>query len=161
VKRATLLVCGLVIASSVACSSRVSLGELPADPIEAGQDADPTLPRDATSPPPDSGDVGVDSGALDGSAAPYVPCAQKTCGQSCVLCDPLDASCLETAVVKQCQGDGSCAASVPVCSYVPCAGKACGQSCRVCNPADLNCFETAVLKQCNVGGQCTSNPPGC
>ncbi len=164
-KRAILCVSLFLAATSAACSARVSLGELPADPDGPAQGSDPTLPSpragsDATAPPPPSPDGG-DAGALDAGPAPYLPCATKACGETCTVCDPLDPGCVETAVVKQCQGDGTCAATVPVCTYNPCAGKACGQTCRLCNPADPNCFETAVVKQCNVAGQCTPNAPGC
>jgi hypothetical protein len=162
VKRTVLFLSFLLLTAAVACSARVSLGELPADPDAPAQGSAPTLPAprdgdDAATPPP----LDDDGGALDAGPAPYLPCAGKACGQSCALCDPLDPGCVETAVVKQCQGDGTCAAAVPVCTYNACAGKACGQSCRVCDPADPNCFETAVLKQCNLAGQCTPNAPGC
>ena len=38
----------------------------------------------------------------------YDPCADKTCGDSCTVCAPDDADCVETMSVKQCSADGAC-----------------------------------------------------
>ena len=37
----------------------------------------------------------------------YNPCLDKTEGQICTLCDPMDSTCIETTVVKSCQ-NGDC-----------------------------------------------------
>lgn len=83
-------------------------------------------------------------------------CDGKACGASCSLCDGTDPSCVETAVLKACDGTGRCTAAAPSCTtpYDPCGGKQCGDTCRVCDPADPNCFETAVMKSCDAQGQC-------
>lgn len=98
----------------------------------------------------------------------YDPCEGLACGDTCTLCDPADPDCYETAVVKLCQSDGTCAAEVPQCSdpdpdpdYDPCDGKTCGDSCTICDPADPNCVETAVLKVCQADGTCSATQPQC
>ena len=45
----------------------------------------------------------------------YKPCAGKVCGDTCQICNPADPDCVETAVVKYCQADSSCAPTPPVC----------------------------------------------
>lgn len=90
----------------------------------------------------------------------WTPCGAKACGDTCTVCPPGDPGCVEAAVLKQCQPDGSCAPSVPVCQpkpYDPCAGKTCGATCKVCPPGDADCFETAELKACDAKGACTSS----
>jgi hypothetical protein len=95
--------------------------------------------------------------------SPYAPCGGATCGDACTLCDPADPDCYETAVVKFCQADGSCAASAPACEgdYEPCGGAACGDSCTLCDPADLDCVETAEVKFCHADGSCSGTTPAC
>lgn len=46
---------------------------------------------------------------------PYDPCAGKSCGQFCTVCDPEDPGCVETAVLKQCSREGKCVAGFPEC----------------------------------------------
>lgn len=46
---------------------------------------------------------------------PYDPCAAKSCGQGCTVCDPADRGCVETAVLKQCSREGKCVAGFPSC----------------------------------------------
>lgn len=83
-------------------------------------------------------------------------CDGKQCGASCRLCDGSDPNCVETAVMKACDGAGRCSAGTPACAapYEPCGGKQCGDGCTVCDPADRNCFETAVMKSCDAQGKC-------
>lgn len=42
---------------------------------------------------------------------PYDPCEDKSCGQTCRVCDPDDSACVETPVTKFCNNKGVCAAS--------------------------------------------------
>ncbi|HIA03146.1 MAG TPA: hypothetical protein EYN66_14780, partial [Myxococcales bacterium] len=39
---------------------------------------------------------------------PYNPCAGKSCGDTCSMCDPADKVCTETAEEKACNEDGKC-----------------------------------------------------
>jgi hypothetical protein len=100
---------------------------------------------------------------------PYDPCAGKSCGETCTLCDPKDPDCVETAVVKYCQGDLGCSPFVPSCKPIDrCAtmlcpagtrcedgrcvpGVACGSN--VCGPDEFCCNAS-----CNIcaptGGRC-------
>lgn len=96
----------------------------------------------------------------------YDPCGGLTCGETCTSCDPTDPDCFETAVVKMCQADGTCSATVPECdggdhddAYNPCEGLTCGESCSTCDPADPDCYETAVLKYCQADGSCSGIEP--
>jgi hypothetical protein len=103
-------------------------------------------------------------GAVDAGPAPYQPCGGKSCGDTCRVCPPGDPSCFETAVVKLCQPDGACSASMPTCAppaYDACGGKACGDRCTACPPSDPGCFETAVIKQCDAKGSCSASAPVC
>lgn len=50
-----------------------------------------------------------------GLAPVYQPCAGSACGERCQLCSPWDPDCLETAVIKYCQADGSCSPRLPLC----------------------------------------------
>jgi hypothetical protein len=45
----------------------------------------------------------------------YDPCAGKKCGDSCKVCPPTDATCMETMEVKQCNADGKCSPAPPGC----------------------------------------------
>ncbi len=38
----------------------------------------------------------------------YAPCAGKKTGAQCTLCNPADATCIETAEVKTCNAGGQC-----------------------------------------------------
>ena len=98
----------------------------------------------------------------------YEPCADKACGATCTVCAPGDSDCVETAVVKYCQPDGSCSADKPTCDggsddYDPCADKACGARCTKCPPNDSDCAETDVLKYCQPDGTCSAGngKPAC
>jgi hypothetical protein len=92
----------------------------------------------------------------------YDPCAGKTCGAACTVCDPNDKDCMETAVVKQCNAAGKCepapaqcgAAAAAAPAYDPCAGKQCGERCRICAPGDTQCIESSLIKLCHPDGQC-------
>lgn len=89
--------------------------------------------------------------------AGYVPCAGKKVGAQCTICDPTDASCIETAVVKTCDAKGACVSgtSAPP-PYSACAGKKTGAQCTICDPADASCIETALYKTCNARGECVA-----
>ncbi len=53
----------------------------------------------------------------EGACRPvYDPCSGKACGATCRLCDPANPDCFETAVIKFCQPDGSCAPQAPRCT---------------------------------------------
>lgn len=58
-------------------------------------------PAPAACPPPDGGN--------------YDPCAGKTCGASCTICNPADIGCVETAVLKRCTSAGVCSAGASGC----------------------------------------------
>ena len=113
------------------------------------------------------GDVNVggdrDAGPVTDAGSVYEPCGALSCGESCTLCDPADAECIETAVEKMCQADGVCSATVAECSapYDPCGGLSCGASCTICDPADTECFETAADKSCQPDGTCSAIVPEC
>jgi hypothetical protein len=51
--------------------------------------------------------------ASDGDG--YDPCAGKACGDSCKICPPSDATCMETLEVKQCNAEGKCSSMPPGC----------------------------------------------
>lgn len=94
-----------------------------------------------------------------GEVGPYEPCAAQKCGDACTVCDPDDAECVETQVIKACNAEGECVASTPeLCeqppAYAPCGGKAVCDPCTICDPSDPDCFETAVLKVCDADLQC-------
>jgi hypothetical protein len=95
---------------------------------------------------------------------PYVPCAGKACGDGCTICDPSDPTCVETAVVKYCQLDGSCGATQPECGPVdPCATVRCaaGTHCEsgLCVPdaPRVACGGIAAFR-CPGAGQCIDDP---
>lgn len=117
-----------------------------------------------------SGDDDTQGQSQDDLTKATAACSDKSCGDSCTLCPASDPSCIETAVIKECNAQGSCAPAPAVCSsldagppaaYEPCGGKACGASCKVCDPADSGCFETAVLKFCQADGACEPTTPTC
>jgi hypothetical protein len=94
----------------------------------------------------------------------YAPCATKSAGDACTICNPADRSCVETAVLKVCSATGACASASsppPPPVYSPCAGKAQGAACTVCDPRDASCGETQELKKCTAAGQCVAQtaPP--
>lgn len=91
-------------------------------------------------------------------------CADLACGDSCSVCDPNDPTCFETAVLKECQSDGSCSAGVAQCpatNFDDCSDKLCGDLCTICDPTDPNCFESQELKVCQADGVCSSQSPIC
>lgn len=54
--------------------------------------------------------------ALAGGCGAYDPCEDKSCGDPCTVCDPDDASCVETAETKVCNQNQVCvSAQPPVC----------------------------------------------
>lgn len=50
-----------------------------------------------------------------GGDSTYDPCAGKSCGDSCNICAPDDADCVETAMMKYCDAAGKCVGTVPKC----------------------------------------------
>ena len=46
----------------------------------------------------------------------YQPCAGKSCGDACTICEPGDPACSETAEAKACDLSGSCLAGTPDCT---------------------------------------------
>lgn len=79
----------------------------------------------------------------------YEPCAGKVCGETCTVCDPRDEDCVETAVVKYCQDDGSCSPERPQCEPTnPCATVLC--------PPDTQCV---VLESYPPQAKCVPIPP--
>jgi len=94
---------------------------------------------------------------------PNVPgdCALKGCGESCRVCDPNDPTCVETAEVKFCQGDGTCAPLTPTCGAEnPCAVTLCpsNTTCVVLHsyPPQAHCVaaDACAAVQCPTGRQC-------
>ncbi len=49
----------------------------------------------------------------------YQPCAGKTCGDTCTVCDPADTGCVETADLKLCDAAGQCQSAALVSCLVP------------------------------------------
>ena len=110
---------------------------------------------------PDSGLK--DEAACTEIACIYEPCADKACGEGCLVCDPADADCVEPAVVSACNSEGACVnKSEDMCNvvYDPCADKTCGETCSTCDPANANCVQPAVDTACNTQGECVVNVPG-
>ena len=95
-------------------------------------------------------------------------CLGKATGETCTLCAPGDATCVETMELKVCSAAGECGSSTtptppppPPPAHAPCSGKQTGDACTVCAPGDATCVETMELKACNASGVCTSqtSPP--
>ena len=83
-----------------------------------------------TNPPADGGGDGAEEGGAEEGGAEeggaeeggaeeggdaYDPCAGKSCGDPCTICDPADADCVETAEVKQCNAAGECSGQAATC----------------------------------------------
>ncbi|HJL19368.1 MAG TPA: prolipoprotein diacylglyceryl transferase [Sandaracinaceae bacterium LLY-WYZ-13_1] len=75
--------------------------------LSCDNDDEPECSSDADCPSADR--------CIDGTCRGYDPCAGRSCGDTCTICAPDDPDCFETAVVKLCQPDGSCAPTVPEC----------------------------------------------
>jgi hypothetical protein len=114
------------------------------------------------------------AGGSGGSGGGYEPCAGKNCGETCTLCAPDDAGCVETNDLKVCSGpNGTCFAGAIDCSppaecdlagpntcgelEVCCDSGRCGPvssgegRCEAADPT------TGVCKPC----ACASQPGGC
>jgi hypothetical protein len=50
---------------------------------------------------------------------PYGPCANKACGETCQICEPLDEDCEETEEVKYCDAEGGCSGTLTACGDEP------------------------------------------
>ena len=84
--------------------------------------------KEATEPKKKASD-GLDLGFMDesgssssassdsgqGAEEPYKPCGDKACGDACAVCDPLDESCLEVMVLRQCTAKGACVVAPVKC----------------------------------------------
>jgi len=49
----------------------------------------------------------------------YNPCAGAACGTTCTACPPNDPTCLETAVLKECNSQGYCVLAPAQCDVAP------------------------------------------
>lgn len=77
-----------------------------------------------------------------GGTPPYDPCEGKTCGETCRICPPDDAQCVETAVIKACDPLGRCVTWVAdLCGPAAddCTGKPCGAPCAYPCPPGAPC----------------------
>lgn len=88
-------------------------------------------------------------------------CGRGSCGKRCTLCAPDDPLCIETAVVKQCQPDGSCSPLRPLCDNSnPCAVTLCppNSQCVVLEsfPPRAQCvpIDACALVRCGAGTHC-------
>ncbi len=96
------------------------------------------------------------------------PCAGKICGDACRACPPDDPSCVETADIKACSGEGLCVTEGTFKCDAPgdCSGKACGAPCVYeppCRLSDPPCMMPSSAGLCGADGQCwpESTPPDC
>ena len=93
----------------------------PSDASDSGDAADPSGNVSTTDPDASSSNASEDPSDADA----YDPCGDKSCGETCQVCPPDDNDCVETGVVKAC--DGECVADTgDLCEeadYIPCAGK--------------------------------------
>ena len=97
----------------------------------------------------------------DGEREPWEPCGEDSCGEQCRLCSPFDRDCVETAVVKMCQPDGSCSPRPPECVAAnPCASVLCPRDsqCVVLDsyPPQARCvpIDACATVRCPAGTQC-------
>ena len=85
----------------------------------AASDPDPTCPTPPVSclvdPCRDQKAACKDGRCTAVAGRGYDPCAGKKCGDPCRLCAPDDANCMETAVMKQCNAQGTCTHMDPGC----------------------------------------------
>ena len=105
------------------------------------------------------GECVADTGDLC-EEADYVPCAGKSCGETCTVCGLGDEDCVESTELKACDPQGECVSYQPdLCDdvpYEPCANKSCGDICTICAPGDDDCVETTEIKACDPEGVCVS-----
>lgn len=57
----------------------------------------------------------LDIGQANGAIQPDPGCVGQSCGAECDACDPADSTCVETAVLKQCNSAGKCRPEVATC----------------------------------------------
>ena len=87
-------------------------------------------------------------------------CANKVCGERCVLCDPNDRDCSETAEDKACNEDGVCVADTPnlICD----SGPTCDELERTYRASVSDASACRVDADCQVlNGQCGVGVGGC
>lgn len=77
----------------------------------AEQAKQPTAPTDEATLPGGP----AEEPAPPGSSGDYDPCADKSCGDSCTICAPDDADCVETMEVKVCNASGECTGQAADC----------------------------------------------
>jgi hypothetical protein len=89
-----------------------TLPEPMAEPAPAQtESSEPASPAPESPPEPPAR---VPRATLDAGARPTIvppphePCAGKPCGEPCTLCPTGDSMCMETAIVKACDGTGRC-----------------------------------------------------
>ncbi len=68
------------------------------------------------------------------------PCTGKACGADCTLCDPKDPTCVEPAVVNQCDAAGRCQPGTAAC---PGGGGACTSA--------MDCPQIEICRPCPSG----------
>lgn len=109
-----------------------------------------------------SSSAGDDSSSEDELHA--AACGGKACGDACTLCNGRP-GCVETAVVKACNGEGRCTPEAPRCPSPdggapptePCSGKSCGETCSTCTGPTC----PAVVEWCDADGRCSMDRPVC
>jgi len=100
-----------------------------------------------------------------GGGRGYDPCASKACGDTCTLCEPGVAGCVETANLKGCDPTGQCVSwTSTLCtpSIASCAGAPCGQECVVeppCRTATPPCMAPSRMGLCDGDGGCETRLP--
>ena len=95
----------------------------------------------------------------------YDPCAGKACGETCHLCAPDVAGCVETMELKACDPSGRCVPQVNgMCAgQGQCSGKSCGAPCAwpdlPCLYADPPCLPPQGPGYCDANGVCAQGYP--
>jgi hypothetical protein len=116
-----------------ACSSQVSLGSEDDHVASTGSEASTSTGGEASVVTIDASAQAIDATADASStgleatvdaapgdehsatdAAHYDPCAAKSCGAPCTVCDPHDAHCVEPPGQKQCNAHDQCV-TTPIC----------------------------------------------
>lgn len=108
-----------------------------------------------------SGTGGSGTGGSSGTGgAGYDPCAGKTCGTPCTLCDPKDATCVDDLILRYCGADGVCGGATPCPPPPSCVvDKDCpqmGMACQQCPDGTYAC----PTVQC-INGQCIGSVQTC
>lgn len=91
----------------------------------------------------------------------YDACQGKRCGDSCTVCRPGDASCVESAVAKACDPSGECRPAGVFTCDAACAGRKCGDACAIEPACYPMCMLPAVMGYCDQSGRCALAYPIC